>query len=569
MKKVMIVDDEVLVRIGIKSMTAWENYGYTIVCDASDGEEALRKIEEFRPHIVLTDLKMQGMDGFDLISECGVKYPRIKFIVLSNYNDFDNVRKAMKLGAYDYVFKLTVRTDELLKIMDEASRDMELEQEDAAGSGLEHVVYKNLDVIKNGLFKQALNKDGLFLDRVEKGFKDLALKIDWDSPYCVLSIQIDSLEIVKKRGDFLETDLLLFSMGNIIGELMERGCRAEVFQYQDFDFAVVVNRETGQEMAEFGEMLALKFRTLVNYISQYYGFGISGAVSRECLGVAQIRAGVEENERVLGRRFFKETGRLSYGAEECVESGAADTEAQAMILPEELQLPVLNGFISRGDFYGAGEYMEKLLTICGREQCWNPQDIRMYLTKACRRLGLGLSARGIETEKMTDKHGASMAEAINGYTFYEEIRESVEELLKKYLEQYRKEAGRPCRREISEVMRYVEEHLEEELTVARVADLAGMSESRFSHVFKEETKASFMEYVNGRKMEKARELLQNTDLRINEIAEQIGIFNPNYFSAQYKKKTGQSPNEFRKSLLQQNLKEKQQEMKAGPEDGGK
>ena len=105
-------------------------------------------------------------------------------------------------------------------------------------------------------------------------------------------------------------------------------------------------------------------------------------------------------------------------------------------------------------------------------------------------------------------------------------------------------------------MRYVGEHLEEELTVAKVAELAGMSESRFAHVFKEETGVSFMEYVSGRKMEKARELLQNTDLRVNEIAERIGIFNPNYFSAQYKKKTGQSPNEFRKSLLQQGEKEK-------------
>lgn len=75
MKKVMIVDDEVLVRIGIKSMTVWENYGYTIVCDASDGEEALQKIEQFHPHIVLTDLKMQGMDGFGLISECEKRYP--------------------------------------------------------------------------------------------------------------------------------------------------------------------------------------------------------------------------------------------------------------------------------------------------------------------------------------------------------------------------------------------------------------------------------------------------------------------------------------------------------------
>lgn len=553
MKKVMIVDDEVLVRIGIKSMAAWENYGYIIVCDASDGEEALEKIEQFRPHIVLTDLKMQGMDGFGLISECGVKYPRIKFIVLSNYNDFDNVRKAMKLGAYDYVFKLTVHADELLKIMDEASRDMELE-EDAAGADLGHVVYKNLEVIKNGLFKQAMNKDGLFLDRVRTGFQDLTLKTDWDRPYCILSIQIDSLEIVKKRGDFLETDLLLFSMGNIIGELMDRGCQAEVFQYQDCDFAVVVNREEGQSPDAFEDMLRLKFQMIVTYISQYYGFGISGAVSREYCGVEKLRQAVEENRLGLEHRFFRETGMLTSWHEE-------QKEGKPMELPEELQITVLDGMIARGDFYGVKGFMRELLERCGWEQNWNSKEIRLYLTKVCRRLSVGMSGYGIETEKIKDKHGASMVEAVGGYAFYEDIRASLEELFLKYLELYKKEAGRPCRREILEIMQYVEEHLEEEVTIARVAELAGMSESRFSHVFKEETNTSFMEYVNGRKMEKARELLQNTDLRINEIAERIGIFNPNYFSAQYKKKTGQSPGEFRKSLLQQDLKEKQQDLK--------
>ncbi len=104
MKRVMIVDDEVLVRLGIQSLIKWENYGYQIVCDASDGEEALQKIRQYQPDIVLTDLKMSPVDGFELISECREKHPHIQFVVLSSYNDFDNVRNAMKMGAFDYVF---------------------------------------------------------------------------------------------------------------------------------------------------------------------------------------------------------------------------------------------------------------------------------------------------------------------------------------------------------------------------------------------------------------------------------------------------------------------------------
>ena len=156
MKRVMIVDDEVLVRLGIQSLIKWENHGYQIVCDASDGEEALQKIRQYQPDIVLTDLKMSPVDGFELISECREKYPHIQFIVLSSYNDFDNVRSAMKMGAFDYVFKLTVKPEELLKVMDEAAslgKGTETAQETTS------LAERNLEVIKKGLFKRILNSE--------------------------------------------------------------------------------------------------------------------------------------------------------------------------------------------------------------------------------------------------------------------------------------------------------------------------------------------------------------------------------------------------------------------------
>ena len=176
--------------------------------------------------------------------------------------------------------------------------------------------------------------------------------------------------------------------------------------------------------------------------------------------------------------------------------------------------------------------------------------------KAYKKLNLGLSRYGIDVESIRDENGANLEDAIGGYACYRDIECAVRELLTLYRKEYESMTGKPCRREIALVKSYVCDHLSEELSIVRIGEVAGMSESRFSHVFKEETGISFMEYVGMVRMEKARELLQNTDLRINEIAEQIGIANPNYFSAQYKKRTGQSPNEFRRSLMEQNMKEK-------------
>ena len=193
MKKVMIVDDEVLVRLGIQSLIKWENYGYRIVCDASDGEEALQKIRQYQPDIVLTDLKMSPVDGFELISECREKYPHIQFIVLSSYNDFENVRSAMKMGAFDYVFKLTVKPEELLKIMDEATSSIDTQTEQLIQNAIDHLltnrtsflvahrlstirkadvilVVKDGHIVEQGKHEELLRRKGYYHDLYSKQF---------------------------------------------------------------------------------------------------------------------------------------------------------------------------------------------------------------------------------------------------------------------------------------------------------------------------------------------------------------------------------------------------------------
>ena len=119
MRKVLVVDDEFLVRVGIKSFLNWEENGYTIIGEAADGRQALEIMEREAPDVVLTDLKMDGMDGFELIQVSRKRFPAVQFVVLSSFEDGENVKRAMKLGAADYIFKLTSKPEELLRILNE------------------------------------------------------------------------------------------------------------------------------------------------------------------------------------------------------------------------------------------------------------------------------------------------------------------------------------------------------------------------------------------------------------------------------------------------------------------
>lgn len=213
MKKVMIVDDEFLVRLGIKSLLRWEDYGYEIVGEAGNGQEALEKIEKMHPHIILTDLKMSPGDGFLLIERCRQKYPEMKFVVLSNYNDFENVRRAMKLGASDYVFKLTLKAQELLQILDEVSGSGGMNGAAVSEEGLEKgpergrtatLPGQSRELIKAGILKNLMEaRDGYYKVNLKR-LSEYPLCVDFEKDYRIMTIKLDDLSIARCSGNFLD-----------------------------------------------------------------------------------------------------------------------------------------------------------------------------------------------------------------------------------------------------------------------------------------------------------------------------------------------------------------------------
>ncbi|MFD0961248.1 response regulator [Paenibacillus chungangensis] len=120
--KVMLVDDEMLVRLGVKSLIQWEQHGFRFMGDAPDGAKALELMAaDGPPDILLTDIVMPNMNGLELIEQVHKLYPSTLIIVLSSHNEFDYVRKAMKLGVEDYLLKTSLKPAELLQLLIESS----------------------------------------------------------------------------------------------------------------------------------------------------------------------------------------------------------------------------------------------------------------------------------------------------------------------------------------------------------------------------------------------------------------------------------------------------------------
>ena len=124
--KILIVEDEFLLRQGIKNLVHWEQEGFQVVGETNNGKEALQLIESLHPHLVITDIVMPIMDGIELTGIIQERYPEIKVVVLSSYSDFEYIKSAMKNGAEDYLLKPTMNPDSLLKAVQSAASKLNL-----------------------------------------------------------------------------------------------------------------------------------------------------------------------------------------------------------------------------------------------------------------------------------------------------------------------------------------------------------------------------------------------------------------------------------------------------------
>jgi two-component system response regulator YesN len=265
--------------MGIRSIVNWEEYGYTIVADASSGSEALEKIAECHPDIVLTDLVMENMDGFELIRRSAEKYPEIRFVVLSSHNDFENVRKAMKLGAKDYIFKLTANQDEILRILDELSADQM--PFDGRNQKLDTVIKENLQIIKFNLLRKWVNGSIERREDLLSQFSTLAPKVDLFKPYFILYVSIDDFERRRLAGEFQDEQLLKASMENIMYEIFNKSnnLNAEVFNGEKGDAIVFVNTIGNAGDKITAENHKDEFYKIREYCKRYLGFAVSGTFS--------------------------------------------------------------------------------------------------------------------------------------------------------------------------------------------------------------------------------------------------------------------------------------------------
>ncbi|MEX2459735.1 MAG: response regulator [Paenibacillaceae bacterium] len=534
MIKVLLVEDEKIMRIGMKMMIPWEEHGFEWIGGAEDGLEALVLIEQHRPDLIITDLMMPKMSGLELIQMLK-KDPLFhgKVIVLSNYDDYELVRDAMKLGAFDYLLKLTLKPEELLDVLKKAVIELASEKEEKEIHRMNSIVMReSLLQSRKNFLKELLHDDFL----LEKSIAAKAQKLNvtfGNAPSFLIYLTLNQVEKIMDTGKWVDKQLLIFSIQNIILEIINEFSQAEFTEISFCDYIIILP-ESNKNGTEHRKLQLAK--QISSMLKIYLDLDVNVLISGVFKGLHLAREVFVTCKNAAGMRFYHSEPMIAHTRETVF-----DHLLFAKLNPsfqEELKKSA-----QLGDTNGLLKGFDGFLDTAEKERFLPSLVLKMALLALEEWETAGADTGQPQVLSEPYKKRLVNAETLSEFqgAFVNAVLALSENALTLSSKKYRKE--------IRDVIDYMLKNLNQKITLGMVANHVNLNESYLTRLFKLETGKTIIHFLNGLRMEKAQGLLKNPDLNVRRVSELVGIPDPLYFNRIFNKVLGQSPTDFKKSYF--------------------
>jgi len=309
MIRLLIADDEPLVCVGLQSMLNWGDYGIEIAGTARNGQQAAEMIEELRPEIVITDIKMPIKTGLELAEECNKKYGKIPlFIILTSYEEFDFVRRALAFQAVDYLVKLELDQEALSASVKRAlSMLEELKKTEVLATGESQVQIREL---RDKFYFRLVNK--LFESRDQ--FEALKAELGIVFSGSALTVLTAEIEAAKNTDDGEKLASLYASTAQMVREKLEKLFSCHMTILDSRHFIIVFYLEVSDPLAQ-RKLLERDLRKTIEMVHSYFNIRIRMALGcpvedplRLDESYLAARQAIEETNRDEPLRFFEHHG---------------------------------------------------------------------------------------------------------------------------------------------------------------------------------------------------------------------------------------------------------------------
>lgn len=535
MLKVFLVEDEVVMRNGIKNNIPWEQEGFEFVGEASDGELAYPLIKREKPDILITDIRMPFMDGLELSRLVKKELPQIKIIILSGYNEFDYAKTAISIGVTDYLLK-PISSAKLLEAVKKVGDMIEKEQDNVRlMERYEKEMEENILQEKHKLWGALASNRLSTIELLEKGQR---LGMDFTaSAYLVFLFKL------MQEGDATGCSDELNRASEKVNSLSSTWEKVLSFDRSPEGWAFLIKGESETEVLE---TFAETEKELLNLVEAYpkveYFGGLGSIVQR----IGDIQNSYKEAARAFSSRFFLDANQIADSAEmvpvQNEEDGKIDV---SKMLSKKREHELVEKFFKNGTVEEVDSFLDELFQNIGEQNCksllyrqYVVMDLFFCATDFLENLEIGteeLPEECRDINQIVEKAGnaQSLRHQI-GILFSETMMLRDGHSKKKYSKL------------LEDAKAFIDENYKhDDMSLNMVAAQVNISPSYFSTIFSNEMGQTFVEYLTYVRLEKARELLMCSNMRTAEIGYEVGYKDSHYFSYIFKKVVGCSPKEYR------------------------
>ncbi|MCM3781583.1 response regulator [Neobacillus mesonae] len=533
MYKLMIVDDELLMRVGIRSMLDWEKHEFYVVGEASNGKEALELALEVSPDVIITDIKMPIMDGLQLIQHASDSLKTCKYVILSNFDEFQYVKTALKLGAVDYLIKTEITEALLVELL--TSIRMKLQKEHGSLKEMPinpHDITQSLSHLKNNFFQDIVSG---FIDRtnITSKAKELHIRIREDK-LVLIKFKVNYYESVKKKYIEKGEKLLRFSIQNILDEIIPSKWKKEIVVESSSEYWVIVNMLSNQD-SPHTDIKKLCDKILFS-IKDFMNLTLSAGISTVVTGFSGIRRAYQEAELALRHDFFEGNYQVLFYDD--VLKASVRKEVDILLDPQQEQ-DFLKIWLSK-DEKKAEEFLEGIRSDLEILQA-DENSIRKNYISVMELINNHLS-RTTQRVQSTFKEKTLYETVLKG-EYWEDIHEA---LLTHIVDCFKADSRQNQERSYADLaIEIIDKYYAEDISLHRVANQINVNPSYLSRMFKQEKGENFISYLTKVRIESAKAYLMNRELRVYEIADKVGYQNYTYFNKIFKKMVGLTPEEYR------------------------
>jgi two-component system response regulator YesN len=536
MKRILIVDDEYLVRLGLKTIIDWAEHGYIITGEASNGREALELFDRAGADVILADIKMPVMDGLELTRAVKEKNKKVKIIILSHYDEFSYAQEAINLGAFRYILKSELTRTNLLGVLKSIFYTTNEEAADSQESNKpETITARRERYIENYLFP--------FLPDVNVMGGCPPLPEEASDPkgkYIILCASCHLTALLHDaRKMFPKTVKVLFA------EAFAGTASFAGYHHEKFELAAIVSidgnklpQPAGQPTSGPENKIAEACARIVRNIHQYYD--VSLFIGMSSTGNADDMARLfTEAAKAVELCFFSEKNFVNvHDREETRPSG----------VPPGISYEKLCAFIEAGQ---KGEMLEYIHNIFLRLR-----EFKNYTAVHNAFIDFLSSGKAIREKYRLNNQTALNESKFEYDTFYDlhfigDVELYISNLFLELLSG-KQSGGITYSFIVKKSIAFIQQNYTRNITLSDAAENAELSHSYLSFIFKQETGINFNTWLSKYRVEEAKKLLEETNLRIYQVAERVGFSNPYYFSKVFKEFAGMSCKEFRNTILPEN-----------------